>query len=62
MTPGFKWLALGLAAGGIVVLALVATASISSPLLSLAIAAAILVLLLPVAAYFVFRRGRTENP
>jgi hypothetical protein len=59
--PRFTWLALGLAAAGIAALSLVAIASIGSPLLSLAVAAAVLVLLLPLAAYFVFRHARAED-
>jgi hypothetical protein len=61
VTQAFKWLALGLAAAGIATLSLVATASVSSPLLSLAVAAAVFVLLLPLGAYLIIRRGRTEN-
>ena len=53
-----KWLALGLALGGMAVLAVLATTSISSPLLTVAIAGAFFVLLLPLAAYFLFSRGR----
>jgi amino acid transporter len=57
----FKWLALGLAALGIAGLLLVASASLDSALLGFAVAAAVLVLLLPVAAYLVFRRRRAEE-
>ena len=52
-----RWFALGLAGAGIVILLLVARAEIDGgALLTLALGAAILVLLLPVVAYFVFRR------
>ena len=61
MTSGLKWLALGLSVGGIAVLAIVAAASISSPLLTVAIAGAFFVLLLPLAAYFLFAHGPTKN-
>jgi hypothetical protein len=51
-----KWVALGLAATGIGVLAIVAAVEIhGGALLTLAVVAAIFVLLLPLAAYFVFR-------
>jgi FtsH-binding integral membrane protein len=56
MTLRFRWLALGLVIAGMAVLAVVATASVSNPLLRLAIAGAVLVLLLPLAAYFVLSR------
>jgi FtsH-binding integral membrane protein len=56
-----KWLALGLSLAGIAVLAILAATSVSSPLLTVAIAGAFFVLLLPLAAYFLFSRGPTEN-
>jgi hypothetical protein len=56
----FKWLALGLAAAGILGVLLVAAAEVSSPLLTVALVGAAVVLLLPVAAYFMFRRGRAD--
>jgi hypothetical protein len=57
-----KWLALGLAGAGIAVLSIVATAELNGgPLLIFAIGAAVFVLLMPVAAYFVFRRSRPAD-
>jgi hypothetical protein len=50
VTERFKWLALGFAAAGVAVLFLIAIASVSSPLLIFAVAAAVFVLLLRVAA------------
>ena len=59
---GAKWLALGLAVVGVVVLCLVAASEIDGgPLLIIAVGAAILVLLLPVAAYFIFSRSRPTD-
>ena len=58
VTRSLKGLALALAAAGIVVLSIVATASIGSPWLSFALAAAIVVVLLPLMAFFIVRRGR----
>jgi hypothetical protein len=57
-----KWFALGLAGAGIAVLLIVATAELNGgPLLTFAIGAAVFVLLMPVAAYFIFRRSRSAD-
>ena len=61
MTSWVKWLALGLSLGGIAVLAILAATSISSPFLTVAIAGAFFVLLLPLAAYVLFSRESTKN-
>jgi hypothetical protein len=57
-----KWVALALAVAGVAILSLVATAAIhGGALLTVAVAAAIFVLLLPVAAYFIFRTKRAAG-
>lgn len=61
MTSWVKWLALGLSLAGIAVLAILAATSISSPFLTVAIAGAFVVLLLPLAAYVLFSRESTKN-
>jgi amino acid transporter len=57
-----RWFALGLSAAGIGVLVIVATSEVhGGAFLSVAVGAAIFVLLLPVAAYFIFRRSRPAD-